>query len=182
MGWTYTQKPENVTKWFKDELTWESETRKYTCLETAIKFKEAYAAVEVIYKKTGKRQVFAATFMLNYTRDYHYNFGYKSMTEDMGPGISNCPKKILDLLTEPENEWAQQWRERCRKKLNRRPVKIGDTINFVEPIMLAGGNSATMFKKIRYGRKRNIFECVDLHRQLVRLPKYILEDMPYTHV
>lgn len=181
MGWTYQQKPENVTEWFKNKLTWENDTRKYTCLATAIKFKEAYAAIEVIYKDTGKRQVFAAAFMLNYTREYHYNFGYKDMTEDMGPVIANCPKKILDLLTEPENEWAAQWRERCRAKLNRPKIKIGDTIKFDEHIRFAGSMAKT-FEKVKYGRKRNIFKAIDGFGQLVRLTKGTLDNCKWEFV
>jgi hypothetical protein len=43
----------------------------------------------------------------------------KPITEDMGPGEDGCPARILDLLTEPSNDNARAWRERCRVRLAR---------------------------------------------------------------
>ncbi|MBS1862264.1 MAG: hypothetical protein JSS68_11200 [Actinobacteria bacterium] len=37
----------------------------------------------------------------------------KRISEDMGPYDDRCPKRILDLLSEPSNEWARDWRRRC---------------------------------------------------------------------
>jgi hypothetical protein len=72
-----------------------------------------YAAVK--YKDTG--EVFAAVFLTStYRKDYH-NFGYKDMDETCGPGAAyaKCPVGILALLTETDNEFAIEWREKCRK-------------------------------------------------------------------
>ena len=38
----------------------------------------------------------------------------KRISEDMGPDDDGCPSRILDLLTEPINDWARDWRARCR--------------------------------------------------------------------
>lgn len=44
-------------------------------------------------------------------------FGYKLISEDMGPCESDCPAAILNLLSNPApNDWARAWRERCRAK------------------------------------------------------------------
>jgi hypothetical protein len=41
----------------------------------------------------------------------------KRISEDMGPDDDRCPSKILDLLSEPpSNEWACDWRARCRAR------------------------------------------------------------------
>ena len=74
-----------------------------------------YAAVE----HTGparEREVFAAVCLIEYNlRDPEgYIFGYKDMTEHMGPCQSECPAAILDLLTPTESPYAREWRERCR--------------------------------------------------------------------
>lgn len=37
----------------------------------------------------------------------------KPVSEDMGPAQVDCPARILDQLTEPSNEHARRWRERC---------------------------------------------------------------------
>ena len=45
-------------------------------------------------------------------------FGYKDMTEHMGPYQYGCPASVLDILTEPApGPYAAQWRERCRANL-----------------------------------------------------------------
>jgi hypothetical protein len=184
MGWTYHEKPSNVTEWFKDHLTWESDKRKNTCLATAIKFKEAYAAVETINKETGQRYVWAAAFMLNYTREAYYNFGYKDMSEDMGPNISNCPASILDLLTpvdehpisDESKEWAKKWRERCRKNLNTPKIKFGDKIEFLTDLY-GMPDDCRVFEKVRYGRKRNVFRAATGY--LIRLSKSTLTAYGY---
>ena len=37
----------------------------------------------------------------------------KPISEDMGPYDDRCPARILDLLTEPSNDLASDWRDRC---------------------------------------------------------------------
>jgi len=186
MGWTYHQKPNNVTEWLKETLTWETDKKKNTCLKTAIKFKEAYAAVESIDKETGERYVWAACFMLNYTRDAYYNFGYKDMDESMGPNISNCPASILDLLTpvedhpisEESKKWANEWRERCRKNLNAPKIKFGQKILFHHPNGLYGApDNCRVFEKVRHGRRRNVFRSSTGY--LIRLSKSTLTGYGY---
>lgn len=43
-------------------------------------------------------------------------FGYKDMDETVGPCEINCPKRILDLLTPTDNEYANKWRDACHEK------------------------------------------------------------------
>ena len=75
-----------------------------------------YAAVEQTIFETGKHEVFALICLVAYdSRDREgYIFGYKDMTEGMGPYESNCPVAILDLLTPTDRPYAVQWRARCR--------------------------------------------------------------------
>lgn len=40
----------------------------------------------------------------------------KRISEDMGPDDDRCPARILDLLTEPINERARDWRARCQAR------------------------------------------------------------------
>ena len=70
------------------------------------------------------------------SRDY-YNFCYKDMDETCGPYDIKCPTTILDLLTPTVNQWANEWRQKCRdyakqksegKTLDKLPV--GTTIRF----------------------------------------------------
>jgi hypothetical protein len=184
MGWTYFEKPHNITEWFKDHLTWESDKIKNTCIKTAIKFKEAYAAVESINKETGERYVWGAAFMLNYTREAYYNFGYKDMDETMGPNIANCPASILDLLTPLEEhpissqskKWANKWREECRRRINIPKIKFGQKIEFFQGLY-GTPTDDRVFEKVKYGRRRNVFRSASGY--LIRLSKSTLNAYDY---
>jgi hypothetical protein len=41
-------------------------------------------------------------------------WGYKDMSEDMGPCYYDCPLELLEAATEPVNEYARAWREKVR--------------------------------------------------------------------
>ena len=62
-----------------------------------------------------------------------YNFGYKEMSEDSGPGARRCPKRILDMLTPTEHLNALEWRQRCRahlRSLKEKQRDRGEIIRF----------------------------------------------------
>lgn len=46
----------------------------------------------------------------------YFNFGTKVMDETMHPLYYDCPKGILDLLTETDDENSNIWRSKCREK------------------------------------------------------------------
>lgn len=180
MGWDFGPKPADVKRYFFDYLTHESDTRKYKCLDVALTFKEMYAAVELIHKDTGKREVVAICAMLQYTRDGHYNFGKKMMDETMGPYMYACPRRILEMLTPTDNEFAQGWRkrnwERINRQINRQKIGFGDTVRFEEPVDGFGA----VFTKVKYGRRRNVFRS-EQTGGLVRLNTYWL-DRPFEFI
>ena len=58
---------------------------------------------------------------------------HKEVTEDMGPRHSECPNNILDMLSETDNEFALEWRARCREfNAKPKPKKLedGDKVRF----------------------------------------------------
>ena len=83
-----------------------------TVLKSAMVGSVYYAAVET--KRTGEEPVVWAAICLTSTDwDDGMNFGYKDMDETMHPYQYNCPKGILDLLSETDNESALEWRKMC---------------------------------------------------------------------
>lgn len=56
----------------------------------------------------------------------------KAIGEDMGPAEDYCPARILDRLSEPSNEHAGEWRERCRSRLARGRPRRNQTVVFAE--------------------------------------------------
>ena len=63
-----------------------------------------------------ERRTFGVVVLTSVDSKDYYNFGYKGMTESMGPGYYDCPKSILSLLTETDNEYALEWRRKCITK------------------------------------------------------------------
>ncbi len=124
MGWTYTNKSSHISAgtYIKENLlTWTNPGYQYKLLDGGVvKFRTYYGAVEKMDLATGERNVFAVVILLNYCRNDYYNFGYKDMDESMGPCEDNCPKRILQLLTPTDSKNANDWRERCWAKINKK--------------------------------------------------------------
>lgn len=146
MGWMSFRLKEPVKEWFVKNID-----ENYTVLDVAIVHRnELYAAVKE--KKSGN--VYAIVYMLQWSRDY-YNFSYKSMPEFAGPVISNCPERILKLLTDldendTKNEFAIDWRKRCWKNIESRKNK-NVILKTEVPIKFSNGCEYEYFK--RDGRK-----------------------------
>ena len=101
------------------------------------------------------------------------DWGYKDMSEDMGPAepYCRCPNSILKLLSPTSAPYALNFRERSRKWNSRPRLKIGDRIRIPEPAPGWG----TEFKKIRFGNYRNVFKRSD--GTIVRLRPMDLYDV-----
>lgn len=122
MGWvtTYKDKYTSAKEYIEKKLlVWTSNDYEYKVLDGGVvKFRTYYGAVEKIELATGIREVFAVVILLSYYKNQDYNFGYKDMDETMGPVQSECPARILSLLTETKNEYAKEWRQRCWDRIN----------------------------------------------------------------
>ena len=66
---------------------------------------------------TNEQQVFGVVFLTSTDSKDYFNFSYKEMDETVGPCYYDCPKGILDLLTPTDSEWANNWRAKCRERL-----------------------------------------------------------------
>lgn len=136
-----------------------------------------YAACEQIDKASGAREVFAVVCLVSYnprSKDGHV-FGYKDMTEHMGPCEANCPAAILDLLTPTDHEHALDWRHRCRTALDqsrRAVLRDGDMIVFPHEIAFSDGETSRRFYVTKRGR-RTVFQIPgpngDLRAQLYQI-------------
>jgi hypothetical protein len=81
-----------------------------------------YAAV----REDTTGEVWALIVLTHRAPNSDHNFGWKSMTEDMGPGVCDAPAKVLDELTETTNEYALEWRAACRKNLELKSRTLAD--------------------------------------------------------
>jgi len=167
MGWMCMEKPEDVKSYLTNEvLSWtKTDPIKYTVLDSAIvNFREYYAAVERLNTETNERMVFAAIIMISYHRTGPYSASemcYKDMDETSMPYLFKCPVRILNLLTETDNENALKWRQACRDYHQKPSCTFGDEIELETPLNFTDGVTRSRFKVIRCGKKAKRFKCLE---------------------
>ena len=128
MGWTFMT-AQHYTAAGKVDRKAECESllnkKIYQVVKSAMVGATCYMAVKQLYAQqngrevpipTAQQPVFAVVVKTGSDAKNGYNFGYKMMDETVGPTDDNCPAGILNLLTAPQNQWAAEWRERCKKK------------------------------------------------------------------
>ena len=157
MGWTYGNKPNDVMVWVREQYAVTDEANQITqrCVDAAmVNMREIYAAVEQ-KDKYGITTVSAGVIRIQFLREgqdglNYPQMGYSFQSENAGPNEINCPERILKLLTPTESAWANEWRQKCRNTLERRSaarnLKIGDYIQFEEPIKFSKGGTWDIFK------------------------------------
>ncbi len=126
-----------------------------------VKMSTYYAACRQTRADTGATRTFALVCLVKYNlRDREgMIFGYKDMSETMGPCEAECPARILDLLDPTTSEYALDWRARCRASIARRArpsPKDGDTILFSEQIRFSDGHEGKRFL-VRWIKTRILF-------------------------
>ena len=82
--------------------------------------------------------------LLKYGKDNQCGstWGYKDMTEECGPYNYSCPLSYLDMVPEPDSEYARNWRKGVREYHDKRRAQrgllkgigVGDTIVFKEGV------------------------------------------------
>lgn len=55
--------------------------------------------------------------MLTYVRSKD-RFGYKLISETMGPNRCECPRSVLSKLTPTDSQWANDWRQKCLENIS----------------------------------------------------------------
>jgi hypothetical protein len=144
MGWTFTERRKGMTDraFFEHEFPHMLGTYGHIvdCATIANVF---YAAVQNNDDAPhAPGRTWGLVVLIQRNGSDRYNFGYKEMDEGMGPCEERCPDRILDQLTDPApNEYAEHWRERCRKANAARQAKgtirVGQTVRFTQPENLA---------------------------------------------
>ena len=150
MGWISTYKPkgEPILDFFarKGVFTWSEDCpNTYRVLDSAlVNMRTFYAAIEQVNKETGRRIVWAAIVLVrHYPKDPCYNISWKDMDESCGPCETNCPERILKLLTPTDNEYALNWRAACwtniEKRKARRQLPSGTVLKYGNYVLTVEG-------------------------------------------
>jgi hypothetical protein len=120
MGWTqtYKRKGQSLKDFFATRFNYQREDGRYGKVrDCAATLSVAYLAYELGAPDKPKGVVALVCLLRHFPRDPRYNFGYKEMDESMGPVKSECPKRILKLLTPTDEQEALEWRRRCWDRL-----------------------------------------------------------------
>ena len=183
MGWDYTHATHYTRtgaidkKAEIDELyTWQNDTKKYEVVRSCMVGATYYAAVKATVLSTGEVETFAAVALTHTNNRDYFNFGVKTMEESMGPCEDHCPASILSLLSPTDSEYANSWRERCRKNIEAKKdphalknLPVGAVIRFT----LRTGESIELLKHAAaYQFKRPFWFCQSSGRYMpsTRIP------------
>ena len=150
MGWISTYKPkgEPILDFFarKGVFTWSEDCpNTYRVLDSAlVNMRTFYAAIEQVNKETGRRIVWAAIVLVrHYPKDPCHNISWKDMDEGCGSYETNCPERILKLLTPTDNEYALDWRAACwtniEKRKARRQLPSGTVLKYGNYVLTVEG-------------------------------------------
>lgn len=169
MGWDvvhakhyYKNGQVNRKKNLDEYISWENDICTYRVVKSSMKGSTYYAAVAQTDKDNGEKSVFAVVILTKIdSRDY-FNLYYKVIIENYGPCECDCPKGILDLLTPTDSEYADKWREKCRRNLERTRLSdlpVGTKIKFTiwngEEIELIKRAPAYQFRRNWWYRESN---------------------------
>ena len=162
-------------------------------LKSAMVGSTYYAAIErVEIENPENRTVGAVICLTSMDMKDHFNFAYKDMDETMGPYQYDCPKGILDLLTPTDNEYANNWRQKCyenhTKKKDPNALKnlpVGTQIKVVLPCDTTyhkAGQEVTLIKGTNWKGNRTgwykgtmkftagLMKMLEDHYEIVRIP------------
>jgi hypothetical protein len=138
MGWLYGWKS-------REELTAHllNEPTTYTTLAHRRTSEGGESVLWAVHEVAAGREKAGTKFLVCYLIGHDRRdgtFGYKDLGEECGPCFYSCPVKFLDMVPEPDGEYAHGWREKVRqfhaqaaaRRQFIRTLKVGDTVNLRE--------------------------------------------------
>ena len=189
MGWLFKidmLEHQTPAEYIAEHFSVETEETRASVLATATAGGTIYAAIRNENKRTGAVYVFCGVFLFkNNRRD---GFGYKSMTETMGPSQVDCPDRIIRLLSPveeiPDPSYAAEWRSNVAAAKERRRTarkqfesfQQGDTVRLPYSVQFSkSGVSADAFTFLGYRGRTPIFTPISNPYLRCRLSRTILE-------
>ena len=137
----------------------------YAAITTLRKYVGEDADGRSIYESIPENEqtIWGCVMLTSVDNNNYYNFNYKDMSEDMGPCCYDCPESILNLLSPTNNEYANEWRKKCRDRIEKKKrlgkVQLGQFITFIAQHETTSGvkpgDAVTLMKKRSFFSKRN---------------------------
>ena len=145
MGWTYMHKEKGlpIKDFFAKQFDYKNEDGgSGKIIACSSKLGTTYLAYKVV-GPMGDGETIGIVCLTAYDHKDYYNFGYKDMSENMGPNQYDCPEKILKLLTPTTHKYALEWRKNCQetidKKKSKPKLKVGDILELEKPMSFTNG-------------------------------------------
>jgi len=186
MGWSIysaASSPQNKEQEY-DEIrrlcTWDGDKATNTLVDAKKVGSTWYAAMRITPKDETHTDsqyiadddgsfVIAVVFLTSRERG---EWGYKDMSESMGPCYYDCPASILALLSPLTGEgYAKEWRAKCEETRKAKRAKVtpgslphGATVTLQEPLSFQGGvkeQTFTVQKRAGYKREKTLFQTSD---------------------
>ncbi|MGC2523850.1 MAG: hypothetical protein WA417_14640 [Stellaceae bacterium] len=192
MGWLYQREPvDDLVAYLTAKYNYDCDTHALQTLDGARVGNTVYLAVKSTIKETGRSFVFAGVILISNTKKH--GFGYKDMSESMGPWECACPDRIIHLLSPisdiPNPSYSADWRARVaarkveqrQRRERRRSLRVGSTVTLPTPIRFPGGDTASTFLVARFHRKTPIFVSLDGPEFSCRLRAATLDAATITH-
>jgi hypothetical protein len=172
MGWLYRDEPiDNPLAYLMARYDYDCDTHTLKTLDGARVGNTVYLAVRSTDKKTGGTFVFAAVILISNTKKS--GFGYKDMTESMGPYECACPDRIMRLLSPitdiPNPSYTAEWRARVEARKNakrqqrerRQSLRVGSIVTLPTAASFRGGYTANRFRVAYFWGRTPVFEAGD---------------------
>lgn len=123
MGWSFEVYPRS-RKDFIESLTGDKHfSEDYKALEHRVVGNHVWQLV----RQVSANRTFICLDLI--AKERNGGWGYKGLSEDMGPYHYDCPLALLDKASEPVNETAKEWRIKVRafhaKKAAKLKPKVG---------------------------------------------------------
>lgn len=93
-------------------------------LKSCLVGRVVYLAVKLTdYENPQRNCVYAGVCL---TGVHGNEFSYKDMCESEGPVYYDCPSSILNLLTDTQEQYAIEWRKKCREEIEKKKMAKKD--------------------------------------------------------
>ena len=145
---------------------WETSDGNCKLIKSAMYGSTYYGAIQKTNNNTKESEVFAVVVLTSVESNKFFNLSYKDMDETEHPFYYDCPESILKLLTPTDNENANIWREKCRKRNKDKKVlaKYEPIILTVKAPLLSGHKPGDRVKLHWDGWGRNWFYTDSVYR------------------
>ena len=145
---------------------WETSDGNCKLIKSAMYGSTYYGAIQKTNNNTKESEVFAVVVLTSVESNKFFNLSYKDMDETEHPFYYDCPESILKLLTPTDNENANIWREKCRKRNKDKKVlaKHEPIILTVKAPLLSGHKPGDRVKLHWDGWGRNWFYTDSVYR------------------